>query len=81
MVEKDQIAPNEIFFQKIANEIFTYQLVLFIQQNFKKTLRADTFLSSMPIYIPKIKSDINVLMKYWRLKNSEISLAESYSWL
>ena len=29
----------------------------------------------------KSKSDINLLIKYWWLKNTEISLAESYFWL
>ena len=28
-----------------------------------------------------LKSDINLLMKYWRLNNTEISLAESHFWL
>ena len=28
----------------------------------------------------KSKSGINLLTKYWRLKNTEISLAESHSW-
>ena len=27
------------------------------------------------------KSDINLLVKYWRLKNTEISVAESHFWL
>ena len=35
----------------------------------------------MPIYIPKFKSDITLLVKYWQLRNSEISLAESHFWL
>ena len=29
----------------------------------------------------KSKSDINLLIKYWQLKNTEISLAKSYFWL
>ena len=29
----------------------------------------------------KSKSDINLLVKYWRLKNTKISLAESHFWL
>ena len=29
----------------------------------------------------KSKSDINLLVKYWKLKNTEISLAESHFWL
>ena len=29
----------------------------------------------------KSKSDINLLVKYWRLKNTEISLTESHFWL
>ena len=29
----------------------------------------------------KSKSDINLLIKYWRLKNTEISLAKSHFWL
>ena len=35
-------------------------------------------LSFMPINMVKIKSDINLLMKYWWLKNTKISLAESH---
>ena len=35
-------------------------------------------LSFMPINMVKIKSDINLLMKYWWLKNNKISLAESH---
>ena len=29
----------------------------------------------------KSKSDINLVIKYWRLKNNEISLAESHFWI
>ena len=29
----------------------------------------------------KSKSDINLIMKYWRLKNTEISLVKSHFWL
>ena len=29
----------------------------------------------------KSKSDINLFVKYWRLKNTEISLAKSHVWL
>ena len=29
----------------------------------------------------KSKSDINLLVKYWRLKNTKISLAESHLWI
>ena len=36
------------------------------------------FLSFMSIYMPKIKADINLLVKYWWLKNTATSLAESH---
>ena len=35
---------------------------------------------SCPCTSQKLNSDINLLMTYWRLKNTEISLAESHFW-
>ena len=34
----------------------------------------------MPIYMPKTMPDINLLLKYWQLKNTEIWLAKSHFW-
>ena len=48
---------------------------------FRKPEKWASFLSFMPIYISKLKSDITLLVKYWQLKNTEIALAESHFWL
>ena len=50
------------------------QMIIF----FRKTLNEPFFLSFMSIYMPKIKADINLLVKYWWLKNTATSLAESH---
>ena len=39
------------------------------------------FFSENLLMSEKSKSDINLLVKYWRLNNPEISLAESHFWL
>ena len=46
----------------------------------KPVNKSCSFHSCLSIW-QKSKSDINLLMKYWPLKNTEISLAESYFWL
>ena len=48
---------------------------------FKKTVNEPCFFHSFLSICPKSKSDINLLVKYWRLKKTEISLAESHFWL
>ena len=45
---------------------------------FQKTWKWALFLSFLST-CQKSKSDINLLVKYWRLKNTEISLAENYN--
>ena len=48
---------------------------------FKKPVNESCFFHSCLSICQKSKSDINILLKYWRLKNTEISLAESHFWL
>ena len=48
---------------------------------FRKPVNEPCFFHSCLSTCQKSKSDINLLMKYWRLKNTEILLAESYFWL
>ena len=55
----------------IINIILICLLAPFIVQNFKKFFQR----------IQSYEDDINLLVKYWRLKNTEISLAESHFWL
>ena len=47
---------------------------------FRKTIEPCSFHSCLST-CQKSKSDINLLVKYWRLKNTEISLAKSHFWL
>ena len=47
----------------------------------RKTVNEPCFFHSFLSICPKSKSDINLLVKYWRLKKTEISLAESHFWL
>ena len=75
------------FWKKILQQIQSYEDLPFWVQNgpfapknnfFRKTVKkpcsfCDAYLNSNP--------DINLLRKYWRLKNTEISLAESHFWL
>ena len=53
-----------------ANEIF-----------FRKPVNEPCSFHSCLSTCQKLKSDINLLVKYWRLKNTEISLTESHFWL
>ena len=48
---------------------------------FRKPVNEPCFFHSCLSTCQKSKSDINLLVKYWRLKNTEISLAESHFWL
>ena len=48
---------------------------------FRKPVNEPCFFHSCLSTCQKSKSDINLLMKYWRLKNTEISLADSLFWL
>ena len=48
---------------------------------FRKTVNEPCFFQSCLSTCQKSKSYITLLVKYWRLKNTEISLAESLFWL
>ena len=48
---------------------------------FRKPLNEPCFFYSCLSTCQKSKSDTNLLVKYWWLKNTEISLAESHFWL
>ena len=48
---------------------------------FRKPVNESCFFHSCLSICQKSKSDINILLKYWRLKNTEISLAEIHFWL
>ena len=48
---------------------------------FRKRVNVPCFFHHCLSICQKSKSDINLLDKYWRLKNTKISLAESHFWL
>ena len=48
---------------------------------FRKPVNEPCFFHSCLSTCQKSKSDINLLLKYWRLKNTENSLAKSHFWL
>ena len=48
---------------------------------FRKPINEPCFFHSCLSTCQKSKSNINLLVKYWQLKNTEISLAESHFWL
>ena len=48
---------------------------------FRKSINEPYFFHARLSTCQKSKSDINLLVKYWRLKNTEISLAEIHFWL
>ena len=55
---------------------------IFPNENFfRKPVNEPCFFHSCLSTCQKSKSDINLLVKYWRLKNTEISLAKSHFWL
>ena len=65
-----------------GSKIFWPKMVHFPKwEVFQKTCWWALFLSFMSIYMQKIKSEINLKVNYWRLKNTEISLAERHFWL
>ena len=68
--------PQTKIFQKIINIVLIYLLALF-----RKPVNEPCFFHLCLSTCQKSKSDINLLVKYWRLKNTEISLAESHFWL
>ena len=87
---KYPIYPRQSFFGTSHYYYFHLSIGPFHCAKFKKILTADpelwgcaTFGLKNPIYMPKIKSksDINLLVKYWRLKSIKISMAESHFWL
>ena len=55
---------------------FWIQTIFFFGKPVNKPVSYHSCLSTFQ----KSKSDINLLMKYWRLKNSEISLVKSHFW-
>ena len=95
--QKWSICPKQIFFWKIINIILIYLSAPFIVQNFKKILPTQflgpnenfcrklvnepCFFHSCLSKCQKSKPDIDLLVKYWWLKNTDISLAESHFWL
>ena len=55
---------------------------IYPNENFsRKSVNKPCFFHSCLSTRQKSKSDINLLMKYWQLKNTEISLAKSHFWL
>ena len=48
---------------------------------FRKPVNEPCFFHSCLLKCQKSKSDINLLVKYWRLKNTEISLSESCNFI
>ena len=77
-------------FEKLLQRIQSYEDAQFLDpkwricqnKNFSENLLWALFLSFMPISTcQKSKSDINLLVKYWRLKITEISLAKRDFWL
>ena len=71
---------NKIFLVQTIIITFIYLLTLFIVQNLKKFFQPCFFHSCLST-CQKSKSDINLLVKYWQLNNTKISLAESDFWL
>ena len=47
----------------------------------RKAVNEPCFFHSCPSTCQRSMSDFNLLLKYWRLKNTEISLSESLFWL
>ena len=78
------------FFKKLLQLIQSYEDVPFLgpkwpifpnENSFRKPVNKPCSFHSCLSISQKSKSDINVLMKYWQLKNTEISLAEIHFWL
>ena len=68
--------PQPKIFRKIINIALIYLLVLS-----RKPVNEPCFFHLCLSTCQKSKSDINLLVKYWRLNDTEISLAESHFWL
>ena len=68
--------PQPKIFRKIINIALIYLLALS-----RKPVNEPCFFHLCLSTCQKSKSDINLLVKYWQLKNTEISLAESHFWL
>ena len=78
------------FLKKFFQQIQSYEDVQFLgpkwpispnENFFRKPVNEPCFFHSCLSTCQKSKSDINLLLKYWWLKNTEISLAESHFWL
>ena len=77
-------------FKKFFQRIQSYEDAQFLgpkwpispnENFFRKPVNEPCFFHSCLSTWQKSKSDINLLVKYWRLKNTEISLTESHFWL
>ena len=77
-------------FKKFFQRIQSYEDAQFLgpkwpispnENFFRKPVNEPCFFHSCLSTCQKSKSDINLLVKYWWLKNTEISLAESHFWL
>ena len=75
---------------KFFQQIQSYEDMQFLGQNwpispneilFRKPVNEPCFFHSCLSICQKSKSDIHLLVKYWRLKNTEISLAGRHFWL
>ena len=73
--------------KKFLQQIQSYEDAPFLDPNwpissngdfFRKPVNEPCFFHSCLSTCQKSKSDINLLKKYWRLKNTEISLVESF---
>ena len=64
-------------FKKIFQQIQSYEDVQFLGPKWPISPNENFFRK----HVNEPKSDINRLEKYWQLKNTEISLAESHFWL
>ena len=77
-------------FKKFFQRIQSYEVAqfwgsnwpIFLNKNFfRKPVDEPCFFHSCLSTCQKWNSDINLLVKYWRLKNTEISFPESHFWL
>ena len=77
-------------FKKLLQQIQSYKDAQFLGPKwrispndnfFKKPLNEPFFFHSCLSACQKSKSDIDLLVKYWLWKNTEISLAKSHFWL
>ena len=77
------ICPEQIFLAQTIIITFIYLLAPLIVQIKKKILPRIQSYEDALFLGPKWcqKSDINLLLNYWWLKNTEISLAECHFWL